>query len=161
MGWEEVQGAVRSVRVPRTRVVTTGCRPCSTPGAGGAPWESAETMQACRDGGRGDAGTHFNTENHFNQSIGCFVTPFPSCPKPSSDSYLCLVAEVQPTLPLLLPGYVPVAGEWRTTPAARGAGTEPGEPHAPAGMGSILRNPLEVGDPGPWRREIDSGLPRV
>lgn len=52
---------------------------------------------------------------------------------------------------------MPVAGEWGITPAARGAGTELGQPQAPAGMVTILRSPLEVGDPGPWRSGIDSG----
>lgn len=51
-------------------------------------------QRPCRHAGMEGGGTQGHISiprNHFNQSISCFVTPFPSCSKPSSDSYLCLV----------------------------------------------------------------------
>lgn len=48
-----------------------------------------ESMQGAGWEGEGTRGHVSIPRNHF---VGSFVTPFPSCPKPSSDSYLCLIA---------------------------------------------------------------------
>lgn len=88
-----------------------------------------------------------------NNFVGCFVTPFPSCDNPA---LIPTSASSTSSSSLVMCPWLVV----RTTPAARGDGTEPGQPQAPAGMVSILRSPLEVGDSGPWRRGIGSGLPR-
>lgn len=96
-------------------------------------WGTRRKLTGSRDAGMKGGGTQGLVLIPRNNCVGRFVTPFPSCAKPSSDSFLCLIA----------PSSVLVNGGPHLLP--RELGLSPGSPRLLQGWSRFSA--------GPWRWE--------